>query len=331
MISRLALIFISIIIFLTNIYSVSAAETCTWQYDPLSCTNSWYKCTDHVPTCAEYPGGCTSDLVCGVTGCYNCAQAGTCGPSFTPPPSCSGCECDNSCPPPPGPLPTPTGTFTSGNYFQLKCGSAGVLSGQIRNYGQPTGSFFSKDCDDSTTPGIPLVNGAYGFGGGSANSKNWVAGDSGVLSNKLSWKYDMDQIKGRIISSVKPSALLISNIASVNDLLQGVIADDGARYLQLDGNLIVSGNIDIGDNKIILIVNGDVDISKNININDNNGYFAIIASGDINVDPSVGGAATDPDTVTPILKVYILLKKTLILVLDQIKSELTEPSLAWRA
>ena len=112
----------------------------------------------------------------------------------------------------------------------------------------------------------------------------------------------MDQIKGRIISSVKPSALLISNIASVNDLLQGVIADDGARYLQLDGNLIVSGNIDIGDNKIILIVNGDVDISKNININDNNGYFAIIASGDINVDPSVGGAATDPDTVTPNLE-----------------------------
>ena len=48
-----------------------------------SCTNSWWKC-DHVPTCAEYPGGCTSDLVCGVTGCYNCAQAGTCGPSFHP-------------------------------------------------------------------------------------------------------------------------------------------------------------------------------------------------------------------------------------------------------
>lgn len=202
------------------------------------------------------------------------------------------------------PIPPPP-AYNVDNYFQTKGGSVMSLTGGVVSY-LPTGAVFSKDGDGSTSPGIAIGNGASNFGSGTVSSTGWVAGSdldtTGVVSQKVSYRYDMERVKERIISSVKPSVLNFENITTPNELFAGVVADDGARYLQKDGNLSIVGDLDLGDNKVIIIVNGNVDISKNININDNFGYFAILATGNINIDPSVGGSIVDPDTIAPNLE-----------------------------
>ena len=57
-------------------------------------------------------------------------------------------------------------------------------------------------------------------------------------------------------------------------------------------DLNINGNIDIGDRKIVLMVEGaDVYINGNINLTDGVGFFGMFVYGDIFVNPAVGGGA----------------------------------------
>ncbi|MFC1600563.1 hypothetical protein ACFL25_00615 [Patescibacteria group bacterium] len=57
----------------------------------------------------------------------------------------------------------------------------------------------------------------------------------------------------------------------------------------------VGSTIDVEDEKVILFVEGDINITSKIRVTPGQGFFMLIASGDITVHPSVGDDDGEPD------------------------------------
>ena len=289
---------------------------CAWTDDPLSCTKTWYRCEDHIPTNLEFENAlkaynteaalagrplrvvASSNLSCGVTGCYDCNTAGTCGNNPAPiqPPAADNNNAPNAFS---NPLPTPP-TTTVGNYYQTKCGSVGTLNGTISNIGLPSNQYFSKDCDGSGTPGIPMSNGASSFGSGTVSSTGWVAGDAlnsqGVISDKISYRNDVDYMRDRILANIRPT-LISGTVNFLSQLTSGTPYEDGVYYVRTEGDVDIYADLsNIGDTRIVLLSGRDINIYQPIKFNGGTGLFAAIATRDINIDPIVGATAVDPDT-----------------------------------
>ena len=62
----------------------------------------------------------------------------------------------------------------------------------------------------------------------------------------------------------------------------------GITVLQRTGNLTLSGDIDLGDNQAILLVDGGLDITGKVNLNDNRGLFFALVQERIWVAADVG-------------------------------------------
>jgi hypothetical protein len=65
-------------------------------------------------------------------------------------------------------------------------------------------------------------------------------------------------------------------------------------YAKRTGDLTISSNINIGTDKIVLLVDGKVNINAKINLTAGRGFFMVVSSGDISVRGSVGNDLTDP-------------------------------------
>jgi hypothetical protein len=74
----------------------------------------------------------------------------------------------------------------------------------------------------------------------------------------------------------------------------------GVYYVQVNGNLNINSPLDLGNQKIVILVDGNVNLYQTINFNDNTGLFALLAKGDITVDSVVGSetGGVDPDTLS---------------------------------
>jgi hypothetical protein len=198
--------------------------------------------------------------------------------------------------------PTPPPLITTSTYFQTNGGSVMTLGGAV-SVNLPTGEVFSKD-GEGGSPGIPMGNGESSFGSGTISSTGWIAGDAfntqGVISDKVSYRYDIDQIKGKIISLVKPEQLIFSNIYNKDDLLKGTPEPDGTYYVQTNDDLVISSDLDLGTSRVVVITEKNAKIDGTIKFDDG-GLFAVIARENIEINPNIGGSTTgvDPDGVQP--------------------------------
>ncbi len=82
----------------------------------------------------------------------------------------------------------------------------------------------------------------------------------------------------------------------------GIMDPSGYYYYEYDGNnfggqpLNINSNVSLGTRKVVLFVkNAGVNIKAPINLDDAAGFFMIVASGDISIDPIVGAEAISPD------------------------------------
>lgn len=150
-------------------------------------------------------------------------------------------------------------------------------------------------------PGVPVH---------ASGTPTW--GQNGVISSKL-WlanttytgkTYNYDWF---LYQTAVPTDKIISEAASVitgssvnnADLNTGYLYG-GALYRFKNGDLAIDEDINIGSNKVVLFVNGAVAINKKINLTKGEGFFAIIASGNINVNQTVTNGAN------PALEGYFL-------------------------
>jgi hypothetical protein len=124
------------------------------------------------------------------------------------------------------------------------------------------------------TAGNPSTN---RFGLGTASVPNWVAQTTTSAAN-YTFESIFDQLPGDIVFN-RPQGSLNS----------GVSYRDGYIYSASEGDLIVNAAQNI-TNKVILLVQGNVTLRNKINITTPGvGFLLIAATGDIIIDPSVGG------------------------------------------
>lgn len=181
-------------------------------------------------------------------------------------------------------------TFSSGlPWWQVSGGSVMTFGGVTSLVGQ--NQQFIKDA-----PGVVISGtGNVFLNGQDASANKWVVTD-GLLSQKVSYRYDYDYVSGRIISTIKP-AVSPNLAAAANDLKVGS-TENGVYYVQVTGNLDINGDLNFGSDKVVVLVTGDANIKGKINFTKNQGLFALYVKGNINIDPSIGtvsGAGINPN------------------------------------
>lgn len=151
------------------------------------------------------------------------------------------------------------------------------------------------------TPGMPAAGGSLGLGYGNASAYNWQVSPS-VPGSRLLSENGFAEMKNRLQAYVTPATLSNGSITSASNLTAGA-AQDGVYYVQVAGDATIDAPIDVGNNKVVLLVNGNATINSTINLTDGQGYFALLASGNITVNPSLGSVAlVDPTTLAPALE-----------------------------
>jgi hypothetical protein len=149
-----------------------------------------------------------------------------------------------------------------------------------------------------------IITEGSGNNSGVASAGNNINAGTGTVSESNNWQasssyngptYNYDYFEDRS-SCGTFSTLGSSTVDSLSDLTSGT-QSSGYYWKRYTGStLTISSNISLGDNKVILFVDGDLRIEGRITFNDGTGFFMVVVSGDIIVEPSVGGSAdSSPD------------------------------------
>ena len=143
-------------------------------------------------------------------------------------------------------------------------------------------------------------SGSTDFNGQPVSSTNWlVANANSGLSAAVAANNNWTNLNTTVDGLVTPTNIS-SSITSIAQLTPAAGLVDGVYYVRINGNadLAATGPLDAGDTKIVLFVTGNANIKNRINLTNNTGFFILAASGNINIDPSVGTSAyqiTTPD------------------------------------
>jgi len=163
-------------------------------------------------------------------------------------------------------------------------GSGVTAVGNINSVIPTNGGQFIMD-----PPGIPVAGGGQAtFNNQPISSKNWIVADpNSDISPTVIARNGYDDLERNILGSLTP-APASSPITSVAQLTAGT-AVNGVYYVKVRGNLNLasSGPLDLGTNRIVLLVDGDVAISNTVNLTDNRGYLLLASSANMTVDPAV--------------------------------------------
>jgi len=160
---------------------------------------------------------------------------------------------------------------------------------------------------------MPIPGIATGVGGGwgtvtstNANIRQWLLSTpanswSQLLSDRENSYLGLkDKVLAKVTSIQTVGGTL--DQAGMSTAIAGAIAG-GRRIttpsgmvavLGTSGSLILTGDIDLGGSKVILLVDGSVTVRGKVNLVDNSGFLAVFAGGSISIDPLVG------DTRTPV-------------------------------
>lgn len=135
-------------------------------------------------------------------------------------------------------------------------------------------------------PGVPFYNSATlpNFGYGSVSALGWIVNSAFSTANQ-----NYSYYAGRMPSNayqVTEGTITNSGYFSSN----GTADPRGYRWFKREGDLTLDANFNLNNGKAVLFVNGNVTIKQKLTINGGGagtGFFALIASGNINIDPGV--------------------------------------------
>jgi len=181
------------------------------------------------------------------------------------------------------------------SWAQFKEGDA-ITNGSI-SIPVVAGSYLmSYDTDEY--PGIPIAEGSVTANpGGISTPQNWRSENpayEGVLPS-------FSGFRNRLPSSFTPSGVS-GGSADEFELTNGVAeypTGSGYYFFEHAGSDLTllessDGSIDLGTRRVIIFADGDVSIMSKIRLTPGQGFFMVIATGDIIVAPSVAGPQEDP-------------------------------------
>ena len=155
---------------------------------------------------------------------------------------------------------------------------------------------------DGGYPGLSWYggNGTSDLTTTTVSDEGWLSQSNFASNRVFNSAYFFDATpSGTIINRFSDSSISDGDIET-----GGNLDTSGYRYYAYNGNdfggapltIDDADGVRIGTRKIIIFVeNADVNINKTINLTDNSGFFLIVTTGNINIDPGVGDETTEPD------------------------------------
>jgi|GEM_PF-3216054 len=153
----------------------------------------------------------------------------------------------------------------------------------------PGGSFFGL-IGPGGYAGISVYSGLTTLTNATASTQGWLASSASTATKVYDSVFFRNQTPQDTNFTVLPSTALDQAVIDSN-----TDPSYGYYWYNYPGNgglpLNLDTPIDIGDKKVILFVSNfaNFNINSTINLNDGSGFFLVIATGDINVSPTVGG------------------------------------------
>ncbi|MFC1600569.1 hypothetical protein ACFL25_00645 [Patescibacteria group bacterium] len=153
-------------------------------------------------------------------------------------------------------------------------------------------------------PGVPIAANYVDIGTAAdteISSTGWVAQNSPFAGGLYTYEYLEDKLPA--MGSLESSDIGDITGSGVSDLVAGLGAGTvngvqlmSASFFTFDvAQLGGAADVNVGDEKVILFVEGDINITSKIRVTPGVGFFMLIASGDITVDPTVGDDDGEPD------------------------------------
>jgi hypothetical protein len=159
--------------------------------------------------------------------------------------------------------------------------------------------------DTGEYPGNPIAKGSVSATpGGISTPQNWRSQGSGYAGVLPTYQNFRDRL---------PSTFTPANLGTPADevTLSGgtQYANTGYYYFSHTGDLtffqaLTEGPIDIGTRRVVVFVDGNVTIQTPIRVTPGQGFFMLIATGNIIVDPQVAGPQEVPTLVPDLEGVY---------------------------
>lgn len=148
-------------------------------------------------------------------------------------------------------------------------------------------------------PGIPAFGGSTNLTGANVSAKGWLANSSYNAIKSYNSTYFLNSVPFDV--SVNDGTLNeMGSTADFNNLpnpIHGYYWYEYDPALNGDVTPLTINASALDAKKIILLVKGDVLIKGNINLTKGSGFFLLVTSGNIIVDPSVGGAGPNLEGV----------------------------------
>jgi len=179
-------------------------------------------------------------------------------------------------------------------WWQVK--DSDVLANGNLNSSVPTSLYFNL-IGPGGFPGVPLYRDSTNLLADSVSVTKWLV-KSFYNANRV---FNSDYFMNLIPSDVLDNSAFDVQISSVG----GSYFDDnglfynGYKWFMYDGSqhggadLTIDNSVNLGSTKVILFVkNANLNISDNINLTDGSGFFLAITTGNISVDPTLGGGAS---------------------------------------
>lgn len=194
------------------------------------------------------------------------------------------------------------GTVNPSGWWQNKEGDL-VTNGDITSI-IPGGCVVDASCDESLItfdtgdfPGLPQAGGRINVGpngGFVSQGFDWNAEGVAYGGPTLSYNYFRNKLPASVVPATVPN-----NPVTQADLTSGGTeypTGSGNFFYQYTGALTIGngGTIDFGVRRVVVFVQGSVTINSKILTQNGTGVFVLISSGNISVNPSVGGPQEFP-------------------------------------
>lgn len=153
----------------------------------------------------------------------------------------------------------------------------------------PMGSIFDLD-GTGGYPGVVAYGGSLSLAGGvsgnAVSSTNWNA-NTAVTPKAYDYAYVLSRVPSEI--KIKPISSLDQVTLTTED--PSYPSHNGYRFFRYEnsgGEVATTEDINVGTDKIVVLVDGNALIANKINLT-NGGFFALFVQGNITIDPIVSG------------------------------------------
>lgn len=252
-----------------------------------NCTGTWSCQCVTDPACSCGNGACDNGETCSscTTDCGTCCDAnlwGACSVSCGTGTQYNDCGTPRSC----------TVSACSA-WWQVKDGDV-ATNGDIVSPLPATGAVFDTS-GDGGYPGVPASGGSTSLTTTNVSDTGWMATSRYNHTKVYNSNYFANAVPADVVVNSLTSSIDGTDISSGGTDTNGIYWYEYDSALNGGVDLTINTAADIGSRKVILIVkDADVNLKSNINLTKGSGFFLLATTGNIIVDPGVGGGAS-PD------------------------------------